>query len=457
VAFLLMWARLILIPVFVLATVASAAPRDGYVTQLGRRVLALCDKVAIGEVSAVNPPFRGVTTARITIEVRLGGLDRPRKAVTLMYINDYLAPDAIRSTFEETSVAFRPRRSERLRQATRSMEDTEGESRVTRNESEASSRKGRAESTPGDKAGEQGVRLLKGERGLFFLKRRGASYVLIGFIPERDPLFARKRKRLEQVLAIEAIRSRESRVRAAHAVFMKSLKATDVWERGNAAREIEGMARRFGATFNADDRQYLAERLYLEKNLTIAAALERAVRSVAPKEAFAYAVEAEERERKLYAKALAREEKILAANKVAELRAADLIRLANRYGRAATQVLCRYLKDPDSLLRESAAGALAGNGGPSCRGPLRVALENEKDRNAARAMIHTLGVKSDAEALKLIAGRLRDPKLEQTAVQAIGRIGTNDSWRILRAHRDSASAPARSLIDSLLADQPGTR
>jgi len=456
-ASLLMWAHVSILFVLLSATSALAAPSGGYVTQLGQRVLALCDKVAIGEVTAVNPPFRGVTTARLSITEKLGGLDRPRKSVTLMYISDYLAPDAIRSTFEESSVTFRPRRSERLRRATRNLGDIEGEERITGNASEATGTKTKAPSTPGDKDGEQGVRLLKGERGIFFLRRNGASYAMIGFIPERDPLFARKRKRLEEVLAIEAIASRSSRIRAARSVYTKSLKATDVWERGNAAREIEAMARQYGAAFDDDARQYLAERLYQEKNPTIAAALERAVRAVAPDEAFAYAVEAEERERKLYAKALAKEEKYLASNKVAELRAADLIRLANRYGRAATDLLCRHLEDSDALIRESAAGALARSGGPSCRARLRKALEAEADRNAARAMIHTLGVKSDTEALNLIARRLRDQELEQTAVQAIGRIGTKDAWRILRSHRDSASAPARSLIDSLLVDHAGTR
>ena len=240
-------------------------------------------------------------------------------------------------------------------------------------------------------------------------------------------------------------------------MYTNGLKSNDVWERGNAAREMEALARQFGGTFDADSRQYLAERLYNEKNPTIAAALERAVRSVAPEEAFTYAVEAEERERKTYAKALAKEEKYLASNKVTELRAADLIRLANRYGRAATEILCRHLTDKDALIRESAAGALARNGGPSCRPLLRKALETESNENAARAMIHTLGVKSDTESLPLIAKRLNDAELEQTAVQAIGRIGTEDAWKILARHRNSASSPARAMIDSLLAEKPPNR
>jgi len=217
------------------------------------------------------------------------------------------------------------------------------------------------------------------------------------------------------------------------------------------------MALQFASAFDNDARLYLAERLYNEKNPTIAAALERAVRSLAPDEAVAYAVDAEERERKIHAKALAKEEKYLAANKIVELRAAELIRIANTYGRAATQLLCNNLNDPDALVRESAAGALARDGGPSCRPLLRNALEVEKNDDAARAMIHTLGVKSDPEALPLIAKRLKNSELEQAAVQAIGRIGTAEALKILRRHRNSASSPSRAIIDSILADKAGTR
>jgi len=449
--------RASLLACFLIAGSAFGAPSGRYVTQLGQRVLALCDKVALGEISAINPPFRGVTTARVSIAENLGGLDLPRESLTLMYISDYLAPDAIRSTFEEGSITFSPKRSDRLRRAAESLEESGGESRATGNTSTTSGTKTKAPSTPGDDRGEQGVRFLKGERGIFFLRKRGASYALIGFIPEHDPLYKRKLERLKKVLAIEAISSRDGRIRAARSIYIQSLKAKDVWERGNAAREIEYMALQFGGAFDNDARLYLAERLYNEKNPTIAAALERAVRSVAPDEAVAYAVDAEERERKVHAKALAKEEKYLAANKIVELRAAELIRIANTYGRAATQLLCNNLNDPDALVRESAAGALARDGGPSCRPLLRKALEVEKNDDAARAMIHTLGVKSDPEALPLIAKRLTNSELEQAAVQAVGRIGTADALKILRRHRNSASAPSRAIIDSILADKAGTR
>ena len=53
-----------------LAPVADAIGPGRYVTQLGQRVLALSDLVAIGEVDAVNPPFRGVTTANFNEKTR---------------------------------------------------------------------------------------------------------------------------------------------------------------------------------------------------------------------------------------------------------------------------------------------------------------------------------------------------------------------------------------------------
>ena len=434
-----------------LAPVADAIGPGRYVTQLGQRVLALSDLVAIGEVDAVNPPFRGVTTARIKIEKRLSGLDQSR-VVTLMYISDYLAPDAIKSTFEEGTLTFRPKRSKRLKNALKGLDGADSEERATGSAVVSDSSKNTAK-TPGENQRARGVRLLKGERGIFFLHRRGASYALIGFIPERDARFERKRNRLDEVIAIESITTLDSRVRASQSLYLKGLRATDIWERGNAAREIEALTQRYARRFNAKQRRYLAERLYVERDPTIASALERAVRAVAPDEAFAYAIEAEERERETYAKALEREEKFLASNKVVELRAADLLRLASRYGRAATELLCRHLGDAEPIIRESAAGALSREGGPSCRPLLRQALAKETDPDAARAMIHTLGVKSDPESVDVIARRLRDTELEQAAVQALGRIGTEEALAALRRCRPNASPSAASQIDSLLRDR----
>ena len=161
----------------------------------------------------------------------------------------------------------------------------------------------------------------------------------------------------------------------------------------------------------------------------------------------------EERERKTYAKALAKEESFLTSNKVVELRAADLLRIASRYGRAATELLCRHLQDAEPIIRESAAGALSRDGGPSCRPPLRAALAEESNDDAARAMIHTLGVKSDPEAVAVIAKRLANEELEQAAVQGLGRIATDEAIAALRRHRDNASPAARALIDSLLKER----
>jgi len=216
-------------------------------------------------------------------------------------------------------------------------------------------------------------------------------------------------------------------------------------------------AKYYAAAFTKTERQFLAERLYVEEKPAIAASLERAVRSIAPEEALAYAFEAELREREAAAKALERENEIIRADRVPEMRAADLVGLANRYGRAATEVLCGYLTDEEPVVRESVAGILSRHGGPSCRPALRTALQKERDADAARAMIHTLGVKSDPQAVALIRPWLKRSATERAAIQALGRIGTDDAWAALRAHEPAASSTGRATIRSLLRERPKAR
>ena len=434
-----------------LSSLAAAQQRKTYVTQMGKRILALSDVVAVAEIATVNPPFRGVSTARVQIESHLAGIRRDRKTLTIIYVEDYLAPDALRASFESSTVAFRPKRSDSADRVMEKATSAAANTPETKIESKGGSK------TPGAGAATRGVKLLKGERGIFFLRRRGASYALVGIIRDRDPLYERKKKRLIDTIGIESVPTEDGRFRAAKSYYLRGLQSKDLWDRGNAAREIEGLARTRGGSFNAKDRRFLAERLYVESNESIASRLERAVRNLAPGEALGYAVEAEERERARYKDAIEREEKVIARNKVPELRAADLVRLGARYGRAATQTLCAYLVDPEPVVRESVAGVLSRHGGPSCRPPLRAALLAEKNTDAARAMIHTLGVKSDPEAVALIAARLVDRDLERTAVQALARIGTDDAWVTLQAHRPKASAAARAQIDSLRKDNTKAR
>lgn len=417
---------------------------------MGRQVLALCEVVAVAKIAAVNPPFRGVSTARLELTEKLRGL-ASGNSITIIYVEDYLAPDVLRASFESSTVSFRPKRSRSADRVMKKSENATGNEASTRVETKGGTK------APGGSVASRGVKLLKGESGIYFLQKKGASYALIGLVRERDPLFLRKKKRLEDMIAIERVATLDGRFRAAKAYFLRGLAAPDLWERGNAAREIEWLARRRGGSFRNADRQFLAERLYVEKNETIAAALERAVRMLSPGAELNYATEAEERERARYAKVLEREEKIIARNTVAELRAADLVGLANRYGRAATQTLCAYLVDPAPVVRESVAGSLSRHGGPSCRGPLRDALRAEKNNDAARAMIHTLGVKSDPESVALLAARLKDGDLERTATQALARVGTDEAWSALLAHRPNASRVARGLIDSLRRERAKAR
>jgi hypothetical protein len=430
---------------------AQRSPRrPQYVTQMGRRVLAMCEIVAVGKIASVNPPFRGVSTARLELTEKLSGFTRG-DSVTIIYVEDYLAPDVLRATFESSTVSFRPKRSA---SADRVMEKSNS---ATGNQADARIETKGGTKAPGGSAAARGVKLLKGETGIYFLQKKGASYALIGLVRERDPLFLRKKKRLEDMIAIERVATKDGRFRAAKAFFLRGLAASDLWERGNAAREIEWLARHQGGAFTSSDRKFLSERLYLEKNETIASALERAVRGLSPGAELNYAVEAEERERARYVKVLEREEKIIARNTVAELRAADLVGLANRYGRAATQTLCTYLNDPDAVVRESVAGSLSRHGGPSCRAPLRAALQIEKDVDAARAMIHTLGVKSDPKSVAILAERLATGDLERTAAQALARVGTDEAWSALLAYRPKASRAAKGHIDSLRRERAKAR
>ncbi|MHC4450807.1 MAG: hypothetical protein ACYS0E_11840, partial [Planctomycetota bacterium] len=159
----------ILTCLLLLAALATAQSRRRYTTELGRRVLVLCDMVAIGSVSSVNPPFRGVSTARLSLSEHLNGLER-RPTLTLMYIEDYLAPDAIRATFETETVTFQPKRSDKANRILEKEESAVG------NRPEGAREKEVAPNVPGASAAGSGVRLLKGEKGIFFLRRKGAAF-----------------------------------------------------------------------------------------------------------------------------------------------------------------------------------------------------------------------------------------------------------------------------------------
>ncbi len=436
--------------VFALGLLLAALPAFGqatriYATELGRRVLARTDQLVEAEVLYIHPPFRGVSTARLRVKERLQGFDR-NPEIVLLFIEDYLAPDAFTATLERSSVSYEVRRKEGLaRILNPNKEDEITDTRKVKKSVD------QAELDKPERG--VGVRLAKGEEGIFFLRRKGASYEMVGYVPNRDPLYDSKRRRLKNILRIESVPALDERAGNAKRFFLAALRSRDLWERGNAARELRVLATRFPRVFDARETKELATRLYREKEPPIQASLERALRSLDPDLALGYARREEARARERHAEALARERKALEANKVADLRAADLVRVANQYGRAATPILIDFLKDRAAIVRERAAQALAGLGGPSSREPLRRALEEEDNRHAAMAMIYACGVKGDAEAVPLLGRLLTKPELERTALHALARIATPDARTVLERHAARADTATADLIQSLLREE----
>jgi hypothetical protein len=420
--------RMALVCLTVATTVVSAGPGRIYLTTLGRRILTQTDQVVEARVLEVQPAFRGITTARIEVSERFAGFDR-EKLLVLMYIDELTAPDAFGSTLEKSTISFQP--GVGARKVARETET---------DRAPAGSRR-------------MGVRLAKGEAGVFFLKRKGATYSLVGLIPLRDPLYETKRNRLREVLRLESISALDLRASQAKRFYLKSIESENVWERGNSARELLSLARRLPDVFTAEEGERLAAILYREKEDPIRASLERTIRMVNPKGALEFARKAEEEERRRFSRAIQKERERLDGLKNPDLRAVDLVQAGRRFGRAVTGLAGLYLSDPAPIVRESAARTLAAHGGPSCRVALREALETESERQAAMAMIHALGVQSDPAAVRVVAARLSDPALERAAIQALARIGGADARRALERHGARASDETAALIIALLREE----
>jgi len=434
-----------------LALPAAAEPGRAYLTELGRRVLSQADQVVEAKVVKLTPPFRGISTAHLEVTDRLLGYDR-QKVLVLLYTEDYIAPDAFKGTLDTATIQYeRERRggldkylSDILR-----LKLPKADQRVTgTRESQESREQAQA---PGRAAG--GLRLAEGEEGLFFLRRQSTSYTLIGMIPRRDPLYESKETRLKEVVAVESISAFDRRAENAKHLFLESLSSDDLWIRGNSARELAALAGRYRELFTEADAKRLASLLVDEQDPAIRSSLERAAGTVDRKLADRYAKEAEERGRQRYGASIEAEAKRIAATRMPELRATDLMRVARLYGRASTQLLCSYLGDPAAIVREYAANGLAEQGAPSGDPPLRQALETERDRDAATAMIYALGVHADAEAVPVLAGRLDEAALERAGIHALARIGTPAARVALEKHAKSASAETQDLIASLIREE----
>ncbi len=442
-----------------LSAVARGEPRGVPLTECGRRVLAPSDQIVEARITAVHRAFRGVNTAHLEVVERLSGYDRSG-TLLLMYVEDFAAPDTMAATLETSSLRY-----ERARQAgLKKVLDDIASGRVPRAEekitgpAKVETKRETAEDPGGGGAGgAAGVLLAKGERGLFFLARREATYSLVGLISARDPLFAAKRERLLDVLRIEAMPTLEEKAEAAKRFYLRGLEDRDPWNRGNSAREILGLAQRLPGTFTGEDKRRISTVLFAETETLIQPTLERALRLLDPAVATRFAEKAEIEERERLRVELSDTARALDGVRSPEVRAADLIRAARQYGRAATSLLCGFLSDPEPLVREAAAQALAEQGGPSCRAPLRQALEREQAPDAAVALVYACGVRSDPEAVDLIVRRLREPVCERAAIHALARIGTPRAREALLRHRAAPSADPGTpkLIDALLAEEFG--
>ena len=447
--------RLAWIALLLFAPTASAGPGKLYLTKLGRRVLTRTHQLVVARVTSVQAAFRGITTARLEVVDRLSGFDRSRQII-LMFVEDFQAPDALSATLERATVRYERKRKAGLEKYLGDL----GRVRIPRAGEEATSarRVSRSRETvaaPGGGRRSSAVRLAKGEEGLFFLSRKGASYSLVGYVSKSDPFYATKEKRLRDVLRIEALPTMSARAVAAKHLYLDGLDGTNLWARGNAARELMSVAVRFPKIFTAPERRRLSAHLLKEREPPIQAALERALRALDPAGALAYARRAEARERERFKDAVELERKRVAATRTTELRAADVARLGRRFRRAATLAVAGFLADPEAIVREAAAQTLSEYGGPSALAPLREALGRELNRDVALALVYACGVKSDPKAADTVARRLGDRFLERAAIHALARIGTGKARVLLVGHRAGATAATRDLIDSLLAEEFG--
>ena len=434
-----------------LALPAAGQPGHAYVTELGRRVLARSDQIVEAKVGKILPPFRGVSVARLEVMERLAGYDRAT-SIVLLYIEDYVAPDAFTATLDSSTVKYERERRAGIEKYLRDLAGfklPKAEEKITgARESQA----GR-EQTTGPGRGTVGVRFAEGEQGVFFLRRQETSYALVGLVPERDPLYETKRARLKEVLALEEIAVFDTRAQNARHYFLDTLGTDDIWLRANSARELASLAVQYPRLFDAADAEKLSACLVAEEDPAIRASLERAAGAIDPNLATRYARQAEESGLAAHGKSLETEKKLLDATKLPDLRAADLMRVARTYGRGATQLLASYLGDRDAIVREYAAHALAEHGGPSANGALKEALARERDKDAAMAMIYALGVHADPGAIDVLAARLMEPALERAAIHALARLGTPAARTALEAHSKTASSETQDLIASLIKEE----
>ncbi len=432
----------LLIPL--LAVTASAQHRSGvYVTELGRNVLTRTDELVEAEIVKVQKRFRGITTVRMRIKRRYIGVEEQRD-VNVLFIEDFMAPDAFGATLETSRV--RP--------------DTPGiaASRGQKGSKEGTRTDVETSDAPGSGAKQgRGIRLREGEQGLFFLQKQRTSYRLIAAVTVADRLYEVKLKRMQEVLELERESTFDRKVETIRRYYMRGLEAKVLWLRANSAREMVSLARRFPDLFGPTDVRRLASLRAKERDPQVRALLARAIRTLDPQlRVLLNEEQAQVRDQRLVTELEQHHERIRKIRN-AELRAAELRVLARNYGAAAGGLLALYLKDPDPVVRATAALALVQVGGTSAREPVRKALSRERDERTARAMIIAAGELIDKEAVPILARKSGNPKLLKDTVQALARIGTESAQLVLRGivkdADDESAAQIRKWIAELAQDR----
>ncbi|MGQ0612938.1 MAG: HEAT repeat domain-containing protein [Planctomycetaceae bacterium] len=418
----------------------AAEPGRLYVTEMGRVVLGRCDAVVAGTVVRLNPPFRGITSARIRVTEMLAGQTRDGELVVL-FVEDYLAPEALTSALETLRLRSNP---EGIASA-QGREVAGGAARVEER---------RVQSAPRNRSREgTGVRLAEEESGFFFLKQGGTAFTIVGYVPRGDILFESKLRRMREILAVEEVVALDLRVERARDLFLGTLGDPDLWLRGNSAREIRSLATRYPTLFSEPLLTRILAAHAEERDPHIRANLERAVSAASPRRGIALAEEAEVSAIARLAEAMAGEARLLAATRDADLRAAEVARVGRQYRLGATRLLAALLSDREPVVRTRAAQALATFGGPSARPALRAALEVETESDAVAAMVEACGALVDDASVPLLEKRLREPRHLATAVVALARIGSPAARDALRAHRGRADAETARMLDGILAEE----
>ncbi|MEE8106251.1 MAG: HEAT repeat domain-containing protein [Planctomycetota bacterium] len=431
-----------------LAPATLGAPSQAYVTDFGRLVLSRSHLVVEGRVGSVQARFRGVSIAQIVVKKRWHGYDR-RESVRVMYIDDFVAPEAFTSTLDRYNVrnVKRSRQAGPLGGSDPLGLNNPGGADITGREDK---RRGESIRSPHDGVG---IRLRPGEDALFFLERRGSSYGLIGVVSAADSYYSVKLDRLGDITAIEAEPSMEKRFARARLFFMRGVSSADTWVRGNSARELMSLATRYPNLFRPTDAKRFAALRAKERDPIVRSALGRAVRAIDPEMGRVIEQEVEIEETERFATQVAAEEKSLKMLREPDIVAAELLRVGQAYRRGATRLFVRMLTSEDAIVRSASAQAIGLYGGPTGRAPLYKQLARERDVEVARSMIHACGLLVDPRAVPALELRLKDERLTQPALFALSRIGTGSARAAIERYRPRASPLQQSIIDSLLREE----